>query len=128
MVSIVSHLNRGSECLQSADERLALAHMNLQVGQAAIRSLSYEGALFFFENALKLLPEDSWRTHHALTLRLHLENMRTLSLTHAPDTTQNTFAALLTHSDTLEERAEVRLFVFFLSSSPLPHSPLIIRT
>lgn len=117
MVSVVYHLNRGQRCLSSAEERVEVAQMNLLVGQAAVRSLAYDSALFFFSSALKLLEgEECWGKHRALTFRLHHEKLRALSLTHSPAHTQDEFSELLTRSVAIEEKAEVLLLRQFMLS------------
>lgn len=116
MVKVVYHMNRGQRCL-SDSERVELAQMNLQVGQAAVRSLAYDSALFFFNSALKLLEgEECWGKHRALTFRLYHERLRALSLTHSPAHTQEEFAELLERAVAIEEKAEVYLTRQFMLS------------
>ncbi|GGO79285.1 hypothetical protein GCM10011348_13190 [Marinobacterium nitratireducens] len=70
---IANHLNQARRLITSADERLALAHINLEAGQRARQSAAFDSALEYLEAGLDLLPVDTWDNHYELSLALHLD-------------------------------------------------------
>lgn len=70
---VVGHLNLSSEVLQDADEKIALARLNLLAAQEAKESTAYQTAVDYLAIALKLLPENAWQTHYRLACDIHLE-------------------------------------------------------
>lgn len=70
---IVSHLNAGSSQVVDIQERVDLAHLNLQAGQRAKASTAFNTALDYLRVGLTLIPPNSWQTHYGLTLALHQE-------------------------------------------------------
>ncbi len=69
---IASHLNLARAAIADPDERIALATLNLCAGLRARESAAFESALDYLESGLQALPADGWRTHHRLSLDLHL--------------------------------------------------------
>jgi diguanylate cyclase (GGDEF)-like protein len=60
LIDVVGHLNEGRPLIDSAEERLQLAKLNLRAGVRARRSAAYEAALKFLRNAKELLPTEPW--------------------------------------------------------------------
>src|SRR5262249_25305633 len=69
---IVSHYNRASSLLTSADEREEVAALNLMAARRAKASAAYASALSYVGSGTGLLTEESWQDRHALAFALQL--------------------------------------------------------
>jgi len=67
---VVNQLNRGSELIDSLQERQQVAELNLIAGNRAKTSAAYASALKYFVAGRALLPKDSWEQRYALTFAL----------------------------------------------------------
>ncbi|HTD56631.1 MAG TPA: GAF domain-containing protein, partial [Silvibacterium sp.] len=67
---VVNQLNRGSELIDSLEERRRVAELNLIAGKRAKTSAAYASALRYFVAGRALLPKDSWEQRYALTFAL----------------------------------------------------------
>lgn len=70
---IVSQLNAAISRITSAKEQVELAHLNLVAGRRSMKSSGYSDAFHFFQNGLKLMPDQAWHSHYALNHALHSE-------------------------------------------------------
>ena len=70
---IVNQLNIGADLITSQSEKNELAKLNLLAGKKAKAAIAYAGAVEYLTIGLGLLPEDKWKSHHALTLSLSVE-------------------------------------------------------
>jgi len=68
---IVDNMNRGSRLLESSDQKIELARLNLRAGEKAILSSAFHSASKYLQKGLSLLAIDSWETHYTLTLQLY---------------------------------------------------------
>ena len=91
---ILMHLNFAGGLIADPTERLNLAYLNLLAGKKAKSSVAFEPALNYFKTGKTLLPDDGWRTHYELTLRLHLECLEALRLTGCMDEMEPLFEAV----------------------------------
>ena len=80
LFDIVGHLNLGIEFMTQAEEREALARLNLAAGQKARNSTAYAGARSFVKTGLELLTENCWQTQYELTLNLYVAAAETAYL------------------------------------------------
>ncbi len=80
LIDIVNHLNLGAALLQSTEQRLELAWLNLEAARKAKRSAAYETSARYVESGHALLPEDPWQSAYELTLALHREQVEILFL------------------------------------------------
>ncbi len=71
ILAIAGHFNQGLGLLQSEEERLQVAQINLKAGQQSLKSGGYEQGRDFLVSGRGLLPERAWEAHYALTLALH---------------------------------------------------------
>ena len=69
---IVNQLNRGSALIQSADEKVELARLNLAAGRRAKASTAYVSALHYLVAGAQMLP-DGWQQQPTLMFPLELE-------------------------------------------------------
>ena len=68
MQLIVDQMNRGSSLIQSHDEKLRLAELNLQVGQRALASASFFEASLYLLQGSALLSYKDWNGNYRLCL------------------------------------------------------------
>ena len=81
LFTIIDHLDTGAELIESADERLELANLNLRAGRKAKASTAYSSAAKYLAVGTELLEPDSWDTHYELTYSLHKERVECEYLT-----------------------------------------------
>jgi PAS domain S-box-containing protein len=77
----VDHLNIGAELLETREERLELAQLNLRAGQRARASAAFSAAAQYFDAGVALLDEESWKAHPELALELNTLAAEGASLT-----------------------------------------------
>src|SRR5690606_1590379 len=71
---IVNQFNFGKELITDLLESKKLCELNSIAGQRAQNSTAYELAMQYFENAVQLLPADSWQTNRDYTYDLYLKS------------------------------------------------------
>ncbi|MBA3662551.1 MAG: AAA family ATPase [Gammaproteobacteria bacterium] len=74
IINIVDHLDKGRNLITSAEEKIALAQLNLQAGIKAKFSQAYDQSLYYLEIGLSLLGKSPWKNHYNLTLELYNES------------------------------------------------------
>ncbi|WP_437821025.1 AAA family ATPase [Sorangium sp. So ce1078] len=75
LLELVRHLNLGSARMDSADERTALARLNLEAARAAKAASSHRLLASLAETAQALLGDDAWHEDAALSAQLALERL-----------------------------------------------------
>src|ERR671932_642708 len=80
LFDIVGHLNLGRGLITQAEEREALARLNLAAGQKARNSTAYSAARSFVQIGIELLTPDCWQTQYELTLNLYVAGAETAYL------------------------------------------------
>lgn len=68
---IVHHLKIGKQLLKSPAERLILLEYTVMAGEKAKQANAYQVAAGFFEDAVALLPDQSWRKIYDLSYRCY---------------------------------------------------------
>jgi len=71
LFDIVNQLNFGVELLPTAQQRQALAELNLAAGQKAIAAAAYDPAYTYLSIGIRCLAQASWQQQYELTLALH---------------------------------------------------------
>lgn len=94
----VDHLNKGAEGIESAEESLELAGLNLLAGRRAFKATAQAAALKYFMTGTRGLPCDCWRQDYRLSFDLHLELA-------TAEFASGDFEAAGGHLDALYERA-----------------------
>ncbi len=107
LIDIVGHLNEGRPLIESADERLQLAELNLRAGVRARRSASYETALKYLLVAAQLLPVDPWRETPSLMRALAAETQLCTYLTGRAEEAECWTETLLEHARSNLERSDI---------------------
>jgi len=69
---VVKQLNHGAALVDSPDERLRFAELNLIAGRRARSTTAYESALVYLTMGESLLSEEHWERHYALRFSLAL--------------------------------------------------------
>ncbi|MBL4578258.1 MAG: AAA family ATPase, partial [Flavobacteriales bacterium] len=71
LFDIVNHLNKGKILIESAEEKVRIASLNLEAGTKARLSVAFEPALNYFQAGIDLLDGISWEHHYELMLSLY---------------------------------------------------------
>jgi len=64
---IVNQMNAGKELIESSEERIHLAGLNLSAGEKALSSTAFESARSYLTTGLGLLGATPWQSHYELT-------------------------------------------------------------
>ncbi|HEY7499248.1 MAG TPA: sigma 54-interacting transcriptional regulator [Vicinamibacterales bacterium] len=114
LFEIVNHLNIGSALVEHADERSALARLNLAAGRKAKSSAAYEAALRYLTAGIESCNEAWGTSDHAVVFALHFERAECLYLAGQFDAAERAHTYLLSHATTkLDEAAVHELRVTF---------------
>jgi len=104
---VVSQLNRGSELVESQEERERIAELNLLAGKRAKAAIAYISALAYLAAGAALLTEDCWERRHELIFQLELNQAECEFLTAALAEAEERLAMLSIRATTTVERAAV---------------------
>lgn len=104
--TIITHLNRGIEFLDSADEKQQLLRANLNAGKKATASAAYELAHKLLQTALRLLPSNGWKTDYSLALELHTAATKAALLNKEYRETARLFETVCLHATSTLDTAE----------------------
>jgi predicted ATPase/transcriptional regulator with GAF, ATPase, and Fis domain len=114
LFEIVNHLNIGSALIEHADERSALARLNLAAGRKAKSSAAYEAALRYLTAGIELCNEAWGTSDYAVVFALHFERAECLYLAGQFDAAERAHTYLLSHATSkLDEAAVHELRVTF---------------
>ena len=80
LFDVVGHLNAGIDAETDPENRLELAHLNLEAARKAKASNAYEAAADYVDAGLRLLPPDPWDNHYDLTFGLRLLQTQVLTI------------------------------------------------
>jgi predicted ATPase/transcriptional regulator with GAF, ATPase, and Fis domain len=107
LFEIVNHLNVGSALVERADERSALARLNLAAGRKAKSSAAYEAALRYLTAGIDSCDEAWWTSDHALVFALHFERAECWYLAGQFDAAADAHSDLLSHAASKLDAAAV---------------------
>lgn len=107
LIDIVGHLNEGRKLIESVDERLQLADLNLRSGIRAKQSADYNSALEYLQAAMELLPDDPWQETYVLMQALAAETQQCTYLTGRADEADNWIEVMLAHTQSNLERSDI---------------------
>lgn len=105
LFAVMEHLNRGAKLVESAEERLELAKLDLWAGRNAKASTAYAQAVELLRVGLELLPKNAWTTELELTRDLHAECAESEYLAGRFDEAEALFEEGLRHARDDIERA-----------------------
>ncbi|MBV8640626.1 MAG: serine/threonine-protein kinase PknK, partial [Verrucomicrobia bacterium] len=104
---VVNQLDRGTDLIDSPEERVRVAELNLIAGKRAKTSAAYASALTYFAAGRTLLAEGSWNQQYALTFALELQRAECELLTGDFAAAENRLSMLSRHINNLVDRAAV---------------------
>ena len=107
LVDIVGHLNEGRTLIESYEERLFLAELNLRAGVRAKLSAAYEAALKYLQVAAEQLPADPWRKTPVLMQALATETQQCAYLTGRVEKADSWIEVMLKHAHSDLERSDI---------------------
>lgn len=69
---IVDQINHGVPSLVQPEAGMEIALLNLKAGARAMEFSDYETASSYLSKAMTLLPQNHWRDHYDMSLRLYI--------------------------------------------------------
>ncbi|MFD2170507.1 AAA family ATPase [Tumebacillus lipolyticus] len=103
------HMNRGAELLNSDEERLALAELNLQAGNRALATSAYDAALSYYSRGSSLLEEGHWNDRFDLCFELSVRLAECTYLCGQGEDSLRQVHTLLTRARNPIERSRVQM-------------------
>ncbi len=70
---LVDHLNKGREFIESVNEKIELAELNLRTGKKAKEAMAYNAARDYLVLAAHEFPGDIWKERYEMSLDLYKE-------------------------------------------------------
>ena len=71
LFDIVNHLNMGMALIDTPEERVTVAELNLHAGKKASISSAHQAAVEYFTAALELLPTNAFQKYYDITFDIH---------------------------------------------------------
>jgi predicted ATPase len=114
LFEVVNHLDVGRALVERAEERSALARLNLAAGRKAKASAAYEAALRYVTAGIDSCDETWWTSDYALVFALQFERAECLYLAGEFDAAERVLGELLSRAASkLDEAAVHELRVTF---------------
>ena len=107
LFDIVGHLNLGSGLITQAQEREALARLNLAAGQKARNSTAYSAARSFVQIGIEFLTPDCWQSQYELTLNLYVAAAETAYLNADFDGMEEIVELVLRSAQTILDKVKI---------------------
>ncbi len=104
LLEIASHLERGSEHIKTPEDRSLASVILTLAGESALRAVSCEPALSFFDKALALAGPESWENDRKRMFALSMGRMKVLHFLGFPADSEKAFQDALNHARDLLER------------------------
>ena len=105
--SIVDHINAGLELITKQQEKGQLAELNLLTGKRAKASAAYRTALNYLLTALRLLGDNPWDRHYALTLSIHEEAAEVAFFNQNHELVDNLFKTTIQKAKTVLDKVSI---------------------
>eukprot|EP00957_Ditylum_brightwellii_P082018 6236739-Ditylum_brightwellii.AAC.1 len=67
----VDQMNYGISSVESGDQKVFLAKLNLRAGGKAMSLSAFSSCAYYFSTGIKLLSREHWETNYELSLHLH---------------------------------------------------------
>lgn len=106
LFDIVEHLNLGQELIAQANEREALAQLNLKAGQKARNSTAYAAAKVYLQIGIELLTDNCWQSQYELTLNLYVAAVEVAYLNADFDDMEQIAAEVLEKAQTILDKVK----------------------
>lgn len=122
---ITDHMNLGRDMLQSEEEQLQLAGLNLRAGCKARASGAWVSSLEYLRQGVLLLPSDCWARKYELTYNIYLELAQSEYLNINFDEAEDHFDLVLSHTSTPLQRADVYILKVILYGNQIKRAEAI---
>jgi len=107
LFNIVNQLNAGRTLIESPEERLDLAELNLRAGLKAKSAPAFPAATRYFTTGIELLPPDAWQQHYDLTFQLYEQCADCEFLVMRETASEKHYNVILKHAKTTLEKADI---------------------
>ncbi len=104
---IVYHLNKSVHLIQTVEERIQLAELNLIAGEKAKNSSAFDSSLIYFKQAAELLPENAWIDYYRLTFKIYLNYAESEYLAGDQNNAATLFDVLSHYAQSRLDKAEI---------------------
>ena len=104
LMDITNHINAGLDLVTPAhDDQISFAILNLKAARKSKAANAYEAAFNYARHALRLLPDEAWRSDYELCLEIHREATEVAYMSGEPREAETIAAtALASARDTLD--------------------------
>lgn len=106
LFEIARHFNQASDLVTAPEQRLLLAHLNLEAARTALASSAFAQAVSHGAQAFGMMPPTAWQEHYALTLSIHQVAAEAASLLMDLERTQAWTSPILSHATSPLDRAK----------------------
>lgn len=114
--NIVNQLNRGRMLIDNEKEKLQLAGLNMAAGKRALESNAFDAAIYYLQNSIDILPENSWHMDYQLTFDLHLYLAECNYLVFNFEISETLLYLLIQKADTKLKKAKIQNNLILLYS------------
>jgi diguanylate cyclase (GGDEF)-like protein len=108
-MGIVCHFNEAIDEIQSLEERLDTARLNLWACQKAKAASSFKLSLQYISKGASVLPEEAWKEEYELTFEIIKVYAECAYLNNEYALAEKQIELLMNHAKTNIEQAEIRL-------------------
>ncbi len=105
LFSIVQQLNSGRQILETDQDKIGLAELNLKACKKAKSSAAFKSALSLAEMGIRLLPEKHWEQHYDLSIQLFKEAAEAEHLNGNFDQARRLYTEALSYAKSDTEKA-----------------------
>ncbi|AUX42498.1 protein kinase [Sorangium cellulosum] len=105
---IVNHLNSAGDLIQTPEERLTSARLNLRAAARAEESTAFSASLKYLEHGISMLPADAWTSEYELAFAYHTKKGVLESLCERHDDAFATLSGCLDKARGRVHQTEVR--------------------
>lgn len=122
LFDIVGHINLGRELITQANEREALAQLNLKAGIKARNATAYAGAMLYLQIGIELLTPNCWIDQYELTLNLYVVATEAAYLNADLEGMEKMAAQVLENARTILDK--VKIYEIKIAAQTAKGSPL----
>ncbi len=102
---IVQQLNKAIDTIEDTQKRIELVELNMQAGEKSKASIAFDLAYQYFDTAVSLLPDNSWKKHYDLTLSLHNQKAEVAYLSGKMEDAESILNEILENTQTTLDNA-----------------------
>jgi predicted ATPase len=107
LFATIDQVNHGVPALlHDESQRISVSKLNLEAATNSMQSYDYTSAYRHAKAAVSLLPDDSWITHHNLSLNSHLQLAKSAYPYNKIDEARSSLEKVMEHTTCLQTRLE----------------------